>query len=364
MNHKGDDGDDAAREDAGDCRATRPVIILTGVTASGKSRLAMTLAQRFEGVIINADSMQVYHDLPILTAQPTPEDQVALPHALYGVVKARKEGPGGGTKNETGGGSVGGTGGGSVGGMGGGSVGWWVTRARAQIKNAHQRGQVPFITGGTMMYARALMAGLSPIPPVDDAVRAAARARFAAVGHEAFARALIARDPAGGAVATDPQRLIRAYEVLEATGKPLRHWQTQVHRPPCCWRFIVVIVQLLPAAQITAATMRLEAMLAGGMLDEVARAGIDPACPLAKAHGLREFRAYLAGELTRAVAIQRTVDAMKTYSKRQRTWLRNHLPGPAEACAQAVSWLHWPADQDFARVGDWLAPQIKKIRSS
>src|SRR6185312_11715522 len=179
--------------------APQPVVIVAGPTASGKSALALAIAEAIGGTIINADSMQVYRDLAVLTARPGATELARAPHRLYGVVDAAEAC----------------------------SAGRWRDLALAEIAVAREAGRVPVLTGGSGLYLRALLDGLAPVPPVPAALRAEARALHARLGGEAFRRALAARDPeaAQRLPAGDRQRLIRAYEVVAATGRPLADWR-------------------------------------------------------------------------------------------------------------------------------------------
>src|SRR5262245_5586526 len=176
-------------------------VLIAGPTASGKSALALAVAEKIGGIVINADSMQVYRDLKIITARPPPEEEARAPHRLYGHVDAAENF----------------------------SVGRWLVDARAALAEAGEGGQVPIFVGGTGLYFKALTMGLSAIPPTPDDVRAAVRARLAEQGPEALHAELARRDPATAArlKAGDRTRVARALEVLEATGRPLADWQRE-----------------------------------------------------------------------------------------------------------------------------------------
>ena len=279
-----------------------PVIIVAGPTASGKSALALAVAEALGGTIINADSMQVYRDLAVLTARPGAAELARAPHRLYGVIDAAEAC----------------------------SAGRWRDLALAEIVAAREAGRVPILAGGTGLYLRALLEGLAPVPPVPAALRAAALALHARLGGEAFRQALAARDPeaAQRLAAGDAQRLIRAYEVVTATGRPLADWrraQRPASGPPA-----VAVLLLPPRAELYAACdARFLRMMARGALAEVeallAR-GLDPALPAMRAVGVAELAALLAGRLSREAAVAAAQQATRRYAKRQYTWFRHQLP--------------------------------------
>ncbi|HRQ80056.1 MAG TPA: tRNA (adenosine(37)-N6)-dimethylallyltransferase MiaA, partial [Azospirillaceae bacterium] len=176
----------------------QPVVIIGGPTASGKSALALDLAKLYNGVVVNADSMQLYAELSILTARPSAEDEAQAPHRLYGVLPAAERG----------------------------TAARWRLMALEEIDRIHAAGRLPVLVGGTGLYLRALMQGLADIPPVPEAVRYASRADYTAMGGEAFRARLVAADPESAKLhAGDVTRLTRAWEVLAATGRPLSDWR-------------------------------------------------------------------------------------------------------------------------------------------
>ncbi len=279
-------------------------LVIAGPTASGKSALALAVAEEFRGTLINADSMQVYRDLAVLTARPGATELLLAPHRLYGIVDAAEAF----------------------------SVGAWRALALAEIARAHAAGRLPILIGGTGLYLRALLRGLAEVPPVPPEVRAEARALHAAVGGEAFHARLAALDPAAAAALrpSDPQRLIRAYEVVRATGRSLVEWQRQDGAATLRGGAIV----LLPprAALYAACDRRFLEMMAAGALEEVkallAR-GLPPDVPAMKAVGVPELAALLAGGSTREAAIAAAQQATRRLAKRQFTWLRHQMPeGP------------------------------------
>jgi tRNA dimethylallyltransferase len=281
------------------------VLVVTGPTASGKSALAIALAERLGGTIINMDAMQCYRDLRVLTARPTAEEEARVPHALYGVRDAAEPA----------------------------SAGWWRTAALAAIAAARAAGRLPILCGGTGLYLRTLTEGIADLPPIPPAHRAAARAIVAAGSERAHAW-LAARDPAtaGRLRPSDPQRIARAIEVWLATGEGLAAWQARGILPPVPLRLAAILVDPPPAELRAAIAARFRAMLDRGALDEVRallRRGLDPALPLLRAHGVPELAAHLRGELTLEAAAARAILLTGQYTKRQRTWWRHHAAAPA-----------------------------------
>jgi tRNA dimethylallyltransferase len=277
-------------------------IIIAGPTASGKSALAMDLARRLGGVVINADALQVYRELRIITARPGDEDEASAPHRLYGVLGAAEAC----------------------------SAGIWRSLALAEIAHARSAGLRPILVGGTGLYLKALTEGLAPVPPVPEAVRQAVRARLDQEGPAAMHAALAARDPAGAARIriSDSQRLARAMEVLEATGRPLWDWQSLPAEAPGLRAQVIV---LLPprAAQHTAIASRLARMVEQGALAEIERLyalGLDPRLPAMKAVAVRELGTYLRGESDLPQALAAATAATRRYAKRQETWFRHQIP--------------------------------------
>jgi tRNA dimethylallyltransferase len=280
------------------------VILIAGPTASGKSALALGLAQKHGGVIVNADSMQVYGDLRLITARPTPAQEALAPHVLYGHVEAAERY----------------------------SVGAWRLDASAALAAAARAGLPAIVVGGTGLYFEALTKGLAAVPPIAEDVRAAVRARLAADGTRALHAELAGRDPAMAQrlMPGDRSRVTRALEVVLATGRSLADW----HRdgmPPAVDPDHAIKIFLNPDR--TALARRIEArfaaMLAAGALDEVralAARGLDPMLPAMKAHGVPWLIRHLKGEITLAEASQGGVRDTWRYTKRQATWFRNRMP--------------------------------------
>lgn len=287
-----------------------PVIALGGVTGSGKSAAAMEIAEAFDGVVINADSMQVYRELRIVTARPDPEETGAVPHRLYGVLSGREAC----------------------------SAGRWLALAETAVAEARDAGKVPILTGGTGLYLKAFMQGLAEIPAIPAAVVAAAEARLEAMGPAAFHTALADRDPASGARlrASDPQRMVRAWSVWEHTGRTLTDWQEAGAGAP---REDVLPLLLLPPRDevYRACDARFAAMVEGGAVEEVdALLALDlsPKLPVMRAVGVPQIAAYLAGRIGREEMIERGQRATRQYAKRQYTWFRHQVPGAVGVGAQ------------------------------
>jgi tRNA dimethylallyltransferase len=278
-----------------------PAILVAGPTASGKSALALALAERIGGEVINADSMQVYAELRILTARPTPAEEARVPHALYGVRPAAEAG----------------------------TVAWWRGAALAAMDSARAAGRVPILCGGTGLYFLSLTEGLSEIPPVPEAARAEARRLLAEEGPAALHARLAALDPGTAATLrpSDGQRLARAYEVVTGTGRGLRHWQSAAGTGPAPWRFAAILLDPPRDTLRTAVVERWHAMLAQGALEEVRALGgqrLDPALPAMRAHGVPELLAHLEGRMTLEAASTRAILNTVQYTKRQATWFRHH----------------------------------------
>jgi tRNA dimethylallyltransferase len=279
-------------------------VLIAGPTASGKSALALELAAATGGVVINADSMQIYRDLRVITARPTPAEEARVPHRLYGEVDAAINF----------------------------SAGAWVTAAAAILEDARAQNRRPIFAGGSGLYFKALMRGLSAVPPIPGEIREGVRARLERDGVEALHTELAQRDPvsAGRLKPRDRTRIARALEVIEATGRSLTDW----HRDG--------VLPLLPPGSFSALFLepereelyaridaRFDAMLAAGALEEVAALAarqLDPLLPAMKAHGVPALIRHLRGEITldEAAAIGRA--DTRHYAKRQFTWFRHQLP--------------------------------------
>jgi tRNA dimethylallyltransferase len=279
-------------------------VLIAGPTASGKSALALELAAATGGVVINADSMQIYRDLRVITARPTPAEEARVPHRLYGEVDAAINF----------------------------SAGAWVTAAAAILEDARAQNRRPIFAGGSGLYFKALMRGLSAVPPIPGEIREGVRARLERDGVEALHTELAQRDPvsAGRLKPRDRTRIARALEVVEATGRSLTDW----HRdgvPPLLPPGSFSALFLEPEREELYARIdaRFDAMLAAGALEEVAALAarqLDPLLPAMKAHGVPALIRHLRGEITldEAAAIGRA--DTRHYAKRQFTWFRHQLP--------------------------------------
>ncbi len=276
-------------------------VLIAGPTASGKSHHALALAEEIGGVVINADSMQVYREAPILTAQPSEADRARAPHLLYGHV---------GVKETY-------------------SVGLWRDSAITALKQAQAMGRTPIFVGGTGLYFMALSDGLVDIPPIPSEVRDDARALLNDIGVEALHARLAQRDPltASRLRATDPQRVLRAYEVFQATGRALAQWQNAPAEPVLKDKKIAAFVLNPPRAELrTRIAARFEAMVEQGGLEEARRLeGLDPALPAAKLLGLRPLQGLGSGTLTRDQALEAAITATRQFAKRQMTWFRHRM---------------------------------------
>jgi len=280
----------------------RPILI-AGPTASGKSALALALARRFGGAVINADSQQVYRDWRILSARPTPGDEAEAPHFLYGHVALDAEY----------------------------SAGAWLRDLEGVLEQCRARDFRPIITGGTGLYFKALTEGLAPIPPIPPDIRAAAEAELQRLGLARFAARLAERDPETAAALdrANPARLLRAWEVLETTGTGLAEWRRATSPPLLPLDRTVAFALTPPRPWLQArCDARFDAMLEQGALDETARVKaqrLDPALPGMKALGAPELMAHLAGALSLDEAVTRAKTATRRYAKRQLTWARNQM---------------------------------------
>ncbi len=279
-------------------------VLIAGPTASGKSALALALAKMTGGVIINADSMQVYRDLRIITARPTPDEEAAVPHRLYGHVDAAVNF----------------------------SAGSWVTDAAAALAEARAQNRLAIFTGGSGLYFKALTRGLSAVPPIPVGIRDNVRARLERDGVEALHAELAQRDPVSAErlKPRDRTRIARALEVVEATGRSLTDWHRE-GLPPLLppGRFSAVFLNPDRDALYARIDARFEAMLKAGALEEVAVLAarrLDPLLPAMKAHGVPALIRHLRGEiaLEEAAGIGRA--DTRHYAKRQFTWFRHQLP--------------------------------------
>jgi tRNA dimethylallyltransferase len=278
-------------------------VLIAGPTASGKSALALKLARDFGCAVINADSMQVYRELRILSARPDDAEQAIAPHYLYGFVSALEPF----------------------------SVGKWLEAAADALADCRSKRLVPLIVGGTGLYFAALTNGLSPIPEIHASIRVEARQRLAEIGNERFHAELALRDPVMAArlAPGDSQRLVRAWEVIEATGQSLAEWQ-QLKSPPVLTGSLASFVLKPDRTWLNARiASRFEGMIKAGALDEVRALigkGLDPQLPAARALGVPQLIAHLEGRLSIEDAISQAVGETRRYAKRQMTWFRHQMP--------------------------------------
>jgi tRNA dimethylallyltransferase len=281
-----------------------PVTIITGPTCSGKSAHALGLAKKLNGVIINADAMQLYRDLPVLTAQPTLAEQEQAPHRLYSVLDGQNLC----------------------------TVARWVGMATDVIREAWSAGQHPLLVGGTGMYLKALIEGLAEVPPVAEAIRQEMRARMVSEGNAAFYAWFAERDPdmAGRLKPGDTQRLLRAAEVYAGTGRSLAAWQAEPVMPTLPEAvFHLTAITRERAALYQRIDKRFLAMLENGALEEVDRLRarhLPDDLPVMRSHGVPELMATLEGRLPMEEAIAKGQRNTRRYAKRQWTWIRNQFP--------------------------------------
>jgi tRNA dimethylallyltransferase len=276
-------------------------VLIAGPTASGKSQAALALAEALDGAVINADSMQVYREVRILSARPSDADMTRAPHLLYGHVGVDERY----------------------------SVGRYQIDAAAALADARSQNWLPIFVGGTGLYFAALTEGLAEIPSVPAEIREASRARLKALGVAGLHAELAARDPAtaAGLRPTDPQRVLRAWEVFESTGRPLISWQKEAGTPVLAGlrlaRFVLDLDRFELRQRIR---LRFLTMLEQGAQAEAAALGdLDPTLPAAKILGLRQLVALAAGELAAEDAITLAVTATRQFAKRQVTWFRHRM---------------------------------------
>lgn len=277
--------------------------VVVGATASGKSAFALSLAQKSSSVIINADSQQVYSDLRILTARPTPQEEDLVPHKLYGTMAAHE----------------------------GCSAGVWLRYAKMEIDWARAQGVTPIVVGGTGLYIKALTEGIAEMPDIDPSIRAQAMSDYEEMGKEAFSERLRAIDPEffERLKVYDKQRLVRAYEVWLGSGKSLSWWQKREVVVPYSKDEIEIIKVELPREELyRRCNARFEQMIEAGAVDEVRQLmalNLPENLPIMKTIGVRELSAYLRGETSLDEAIELCQTATRQYAKRQMTWFRNQL---------------------------------------
>jgi tRNA dimethylallyltransferase len=278
-------------------------VLIAGPTASGKSALALDVAESLRGVIVNADSMQVYRDLRVITARPTPDDETRAAHKLYGFVDAAENY----------------------------SVGRWCRDVEEVLTEIGRQDRVPILVGGTGLYFKALTSGLAAVPPIPADIRTSVRGRLQQVGAPALHAELMRLDPATAqrVTANDRSRISRALEVALATGRALSDWHREGPPPlidPA--RAVKVFITCERKELVRRIEARFEAMMKSTALDEVRRLAerkLDPILPAMKAHGVPWLIRHLDGEISREAAIAGAVMDTRRYAKRQLTWFRNQM---------------------------------------
>jgi tRNA dimethylallyltransferase len=282
----------------------KSAVLIAGPTASGKSALALEVAARTDGIVINADSMQVYRDLRVITARPTDEEMSRAPHRLYGHIGAEEIY----------------------------SAGRWLREAEQEIATAREAGKTPIVIGGTGLYFSVLLNGLSAVPQVSTEVRSQIRDLGDTKDNEALHAMLAARDPrtAGEIRVPDRQRILRALEVIEATGRGLADWREEPGVPVLnSGGYRAIFLETDREALGKRIDTRFDKMLVEGALEEVKRLeprNLDPRMPALKAHGVPWLIKYMNGEMSLEEAAAQGKRDTRQYSKRQETWFRNQLP--------------------------------------
>jgi tRNA dimethylallyltransferase len=291
-----------------------PVALIAGPTASGKSALALELASRSNGIVVNADSAQIYRDLPVLSAAPGPEERSRAEHRLYGVRDGAEPC----------------------------SAADWAAMARDQIALAHQAGKLPILVGGTGLYLRTLLDGIAPVPAIDPTIRAEVRAASVEENRTRLARL----DPAAARRlhAADTSRIARALEVVSSTGRTLAEWQCR-REGGLADRIALKPLVLLPPREWLYARcdLRFTKMMEHGAIEEVKALldrKLDPDLPVMRAIGVREIAALVRGDATREQTLAAGQQATRRYAKRQYTWFSHQPP---------ESWPRFTQPLDIAR---------------
>ena len=281
----------------------KPILIVAGPTASGKSSLALAAADKYNGVIINCDAMQVYRELRLITARPSSEDEAKVSHKLYGVIPAVEAC----------------------------SAGIWRELAVAEIETCWRADRLPIVTGGTGLYIRALMEGLTDIPEIPREIREEVTERRDQIGPEAFRKELAKFDPVSAERLnpTDSQRMIRAYEVYLGTERSLTDWhQDAPTTPPLEANYQSIIFEPPRDELYTKCEVRFDWMIDNGVLDEVRalmELNLEPSLPVMKALGVPELIAHLRDDITLEDAVIAVKQATRHYAKRQMTWFRGQI---------------------------------------
>ena len=287
-------------------RIDQPLIVIGGPTASGKSGLALALArqglaQNIPTRIINADSMQIYREIPMITAQPSQAEQSEAEHALYAIQSCQIAG----------------------------SVQSWQDLARAEVADCYEKGVLPILIGGTGLYLRSFLQGMAQIDDIPADIRQSCR-DLAQSDKTALYQKLTDLDPGMAAKLRpqDPQRVCRALEVVMATGKSLADWQAEAHATVPSYQSVFVTLMPERAQLYAQCDQRLVQMLEQDVMSEIAAfdaLGLDPALPASKAVGLRELQSFLRGDSSKAAALAAAQQATRRYAKRQMTWFRHQI---------------------------------------
>lgn len=274
--------------------------LIAGPTASGKSALALALAERADGVIINADASQVYADLAVLSARPSPQEMARVPHRLFGHIDGTEAC----------------------------SAARWAQEAKAEIAAASGAGRLPILVGGTGLYIRTLLDGIAPVPEIEPEIRAQVRALPVAEAYAALMRE--DAEAASRLAPADSVRVARALEVIRSTGRGIGHWRAQRAGGIGDQVALSPVVLLPPRDWLFArCDARFAAMLDEGAVEEVealVARGLSPALPVMRAIGVREIAAWMAGEISREVMIERATTTTRQYAKRQYTWFSRQPP--------------------------------------
>jgi tRNA dimethylallyltransferase len=302
-------------------------VLIAGPTASGKSAVAARLARDFGGAVINADSMQVYRELRLLSARPSEEEMQGAPHFLYGFVSVAETY----------------------------SVAKWLDAVRTALSVCASQGLRPIVTGGTGLYFSALTQGLAPVPEIHAQLRVEVRERLDAIGPERFHAELAARDPVMAAriPPADAHRLIRAYEVIEATGVSLAEWQEVKGEAVLDGAGLAVVLKPNREWLYHRIDHRFDLMMGQGALREVEALNamnLAPDLPALRALGVPQLSAHLRGELSLEAAVEQAKTQSRRYAKRQMTWFRHQMP-------------NWPVieDQESERLYQRLARQMEGL---
>ena len=277
-------------------------VLIAGPTASGKSALAIELAQRWNGVVINADSMQLYRELSIITARPSAEDEATVPHRLYGVLPSAEPF----------------------------STGDWLRLIAGELERSWEEESLPILVGGTGLYFKALTEGFAEIPEIDPQVREASRALASEGGVEAVRSALLRLDRQAADSLQDLQRLTRALEVVRSTGKTLADWQIEAQAAPLlkaedCLRLVLAPPRPWLHERIARRASLMLQRKGMGEVESLLELGLPSSLPAMRAIGVKEISELLRGSINAEEAERRLTVATRQYAKRQETWFRNQM---------------------------------------